>query len=86
MMLTTLGIVIGTAAVIAVVLHVQGVHQVTATNEVQNLAGYNEIVSASGFRQGGTGEAHKMVMTYEDGEAIMPPASVTVATGSVASR
>ena len=79
-MLTTLGIVIGTAAVIAVVSIVQGFSQVI-TNEVQNLGSNTIIVSP--FRPPGK-EAEKLgkiVMTYEDGEAIMRTCpSVTVAT------
>ncbi len=69
-MLTTLGIVIGTAAVIAVVSIVQGFSQVI-TNEVQNLGANTIIVSP--FRPPGKDgdKLGKIVLTWEDGQAIM---------------
>ncbi len=69
-MLTTLGIVIGTAAVIAVVSIVQGFSQVI-TNEVQNL-GSNTLVVHSQRPAGKDGEAlGKIVLTWDDGQALM---------------
>jgi putative ABC transport system permease protein len=69
-MLTTLGIVIGTAAVIAVVSIVQGFSQVI-TNEVQNL-GSNTLVVRPQRPAGKDGEKlGKIVLTWEDGQALM---------------
>jgi len=69
-MLTTLGIVIGTAAVIAVVSIVQGFSQVI-TNEVQNL-GSNTLVVRPQRPPGKEGEAlGKIVLTWDDGQALM---------------
>ena len=69
-MLTTLGIVIGTAAVIAVVSIVQGFSQVI-TNEVQNL-GSNTIVVAPFRPPGKEGDKlGKITLTWEDGQALM---------------
>jgi len=79
-MLTTLGIVIGTAAVIAVVSIVQGFSQVI-TNEVQNLGANTIIVSP--FRPPGKDgdKLGKIVLTWEDGQAVMRTCpSVSVAT------
>jgi putative ABC transport system permease protein len=79
-MLTTLGIVIGTAAVIAVVSIVQGFSQVI-TNEVQNL-GANTIIVQPFRPPGKEGDKlGKIVLTWEDGQAVMRTCpSVTVAT------
>ncbi len=79
-MLTTLGIVIGTAAVIAVVSIVQGFSQVI-TNEVQNL-GSNTIIVEPFRPPGKEGEKlGKITMTWDDGQAVMRTCpSVTVAT------
>jgi putative ABC transport system permease protein len=79
-MLTTLGIVIGTAAVIAVVSIVQGFSQVI-TNEVQNL-GANTIIVEPFRPPGKDGDKlGKIVLTWEDGQAVMRTCpSVTVAT------
>ena len=69
-MLTTLGIVIGTAAVIAVVSIVQGFSQVI-TNEVQNL-GSNTLVVRPQRPPGKEGESlGKIVLTWDDGQALM---------------
>src|SRR5262245_17092161 len=69
-MLTTLGIVIGTAAVIAVVSIVQGFSQVI-TNEVQNL-GSNTLVVRPQRPPGKEGEKlGKIVLTWDDGQALM---------------
>src|SRR5262245_45847458 len=69
-MLTTLGIVIGTAAVIAVVSIVQGFSQVI-TNEVQNL-GSNTLVVRPQRPAGKEGESlGKIVLTWDDGQALM---------------
>jgi putative ABC transport system permease protein len=79
-MLTTLGIVIGTAAVIAVVSIVQGFSQVI-TNEVQNLGANTIIVSP--FRPPGKegDKLGKIVLTLEDGQAVMRTCpSVSIAT------
>ena len=79
-MLTTLGIVIGTAAVIAVVSIVQGFSQVI-TNEVQDLGANTIIVSP--FRPPGKegDKLGKIVLTWEDGQAVMRTCpSVSVAT------
>jgi len=79
-MLTTLGIVIGTAAVIAVVSIVQGFSQVI-TNEVQNL-GANTIIVQPFRPPGKDGDKlGKIVLTWEDGQAVMRTCpSVTIAT------
>jgi putative ABC transport system permease protein len=79
-MLTTLGIVIGTAAVIAVVSIVQGFSQVI-TNEVQNL-GANTIIVQPFRPPGKEGDKlGKIVLTWEDGQAVMRTCpSVSVAT------
>ena len=79
-MLTTLGIVIGTAAVIAVVSIVQGFSQVI-TNEVQNL-GSNTIIVEPFRPPGKEGDKlGKIVLTWEDGQAVMRTCpSVNVAT------
>ena len=79
-MLTTLGIVIGTAAVIAVVSIVQGFSQVI-TNEVQNL-GSNTIVVSPYRPPGKEGEKlGKITLTWDDGQAVMRNCSaVSVAT------
>jgi putative ABC transport system permease protein len=79
-MLTTLGIVIGTAAVIAVVSIVQGFSQVI-TNEVQNL-GANTIIVEPFRPPGKDGDKlGKIVLTWEDGQAVMRTCpSVSVAT------
>jgi len=79
-MLTTLGIVIGTAAVIAVVSIVQGFSQVI-TNEVQNL-GANTIIVQPFRPPGKDGDKlGKIVLTWEDGQAVMRTCpSVSVAT------
>jgi putative ABC transport system permease protein len=79
-MLTTLGIVIGTAAVIAVVSIVQGFSQVI-TNEVQNL-GANTIIVQPFRPPGKEGDKlGKIVLTWEDGQALMRTCpSVTIAT------
>jgi putative ABC transport system permease protein len=79
-MLTTLGIVIGTAAVIAVVSIVQGFSQVI-TNEVQNL-GANTIIVEPYRPPGKEGDKlGKIVLTWDDGQAVMRNCpSVTVAT------
>ena len=82
-MLTTLGIVIGTAAVIAVVSIVQGFSQVI-TNEVQNLGANTIFVSP--FRPPGKDgdKLGKIVLTWEDGQAVMRTCpSVSVATPMV---
>ena len=69
-MLTTLGIVIGTAAVIAVVSIVQGFSQVI-TNEVQNL-GSNTLFVEPRRPPGKEGEKlGKIVLTWEDGQSVM---------------
>ena len=69
-MLTTLGIVIGTAAVIAVVSIVQGFSQVI-TNEVQNL-GSNTLFVEPRRPPGKEGEKlGKIVLTWDDGQAVM---------------
>ncbi len=69
-MLTTLGIVIGTAAVIAVVSIVQGFSQVI-TNEVQNL-GSNTLFVEPQRPPGKEGEKlSKIELTWEDGKALM---------------
>ncbi len=79
-MLTTLGIVIGTAAVIAVVSIVQGFSQVI-TNEVQNL-GSNTIVVQPFRPPGKDGEKlGKITLTWDDGQAVMRNCpAVSVAT------
>jgi putative ABC transport system permease protein len=79
-MLTTLGIVIGTAAVIAVVSIVQGFSQVI-TNEVQNL-GANTIIVQPFRPPGKEGDKlGKIVLTWEDGQAVMRTCpSVTIVT------
>ena len=79
-MLTTLGIVIGTAAVIAVVSIVQGFSQVI-TNEVQNL-GANTIIVEPHRPPGKEGKLlGKISLTWEDGQAVMRTCpSVSVAT------
>jgi len=79
-MLTTLGIVIGTAAVIAVVSIVQGFSQVITT-EVQNLGASTIIVEP--FRPPGKegDKLGKITLTWDDGQAVMRTCpSVTVAT------
>jgi putative ABC transport system permease protein len=69
-MLTTLGIVIGTAAVIAVVSIVQGFSQVI-TNEVQNL-GSNTLFVEAQRPPGKEGDKlAKIELTWEDGQALM---------------
>ena len=69
-MLTTLGIVIGTAAVIAVVSIVQGFSQVI-TNEVQNL-GSNTLFVEARRPPGKEGEKlGKVMLTWDDGQALM---------------
>jgi len=69
-MLTTLGIVIGTAAVIAVVSIVQGFSQVI-TNEVQNL-GSNTLFVEPRRPPGKEGDKlGKIELTWEDGQALM---------------
>jgi putative ABC transport system permease protein len=69
-MLTTLGIVIGTAAVIAVVSIIQGFSQVI-TNEVQNL-GSNTLFVEPRRPPGKEGEnLGKIVLTWDDGQAVM---------------
>jgi putative ABC transport system permease protein len=79
-MLTTLGIVIGTAAVIAVVSIVQGFSQVI-TNEVQNL-GANTIIVEPFRPPGKDGDKlGKITLTWDDGQAVMRTCpSVSVAT------
>ncbi len=69
-MLTTLGIVIGTAAVIAVVSIVQGFSQVI-TNEVQNLGSNTLFVEP--FRPPGKegDKLAKIELTWDDGQALM---------------
>ena len=79
-MLTTLGIVIGTAAVIAVVSIVQGFSQVI-TNEVQSLGASTIIVEP--FRPPGKegDKLGKITLTWDDGQALMRTCpSVQVAT------
>src|SRR5580765_6408297 len=85
-MLTTLGIVIGTAAVIAVVSIVQGFSQVI-TQEVQNL-GANTIIVEPFRPPGKEGDKlGKIVLTWDDGLAVMRTCpSVTVATPVVVPR
>ena len=69
-MLTTLGIVIGTSAVIAVVSIIQGFSQVI-TNEVQNL-GSNTLFVEARRPPGKEGEKlGKVVLTWDDGQAVM---------------
>jgi len=69
-MLTTLGIVIGRAAAIAVVASVHAFSQVI-TNEVQNL-GSNTLVVRPQRPAGKDGEKlGKIVLTWEDGQALM---------------
>ena len=69
-MLTTLGIVIGTAAVIAVVSIIQGFSQVI-TNQVENL-GSNTLFVEPRRPPGKEGEElGKIVLTWDDGQAVM---------------
>jgi len=69
-MLTTLGIVIGTAAVIAVVSIIQGFSQVI-TNHVENL-GSNTLFVEPRRPPGKEGEElGKIVLTWDDGQAVM---------------
>jgi putative ABC transport system permease protein len=69
-MLTTLGIVIGTAAVIAVVSIVQGFSQVI-TNEVQNLGSNTLFVEAERPAGKEGDKLAKIELTWEDGQALM---------------
>ncbi|HEX4966787.1 MAG TPA: ABC transporter permease [Thermoanaerobaculia bacterium] len=83
--LTTLGIIIGVAAVIAVVSIVQGL-QYTITQQLQGVGATFMLIQAKAERNFPGMVAHQVKLTYDDGRAIEQVPGVKMLTPSIFGR